>query len=130
MSQRFSLKFDEMREGSPVDIDQGQAAKGSDDDVLYPSFGHVRNLCFVWPDGRRLFLNYSYLVAAECNTMFSEIILTFTTHIVTAKGYNLKSLFFQVMGQYLRLLHCTDQRYNSLQPEGTPVVNEILVAPA
>lgn len=129
MSQRFNLKIDQMRQSNPAATDhqddQGNALLP--DSEHYPSYGNVRNLCFVWPDGRKLFLNYSYLIATECNTLYSEVILTFSTHIVTLKGFNLQTMFFELMEQRLRLIACIEERYLSLQPEGAAVVSEIVV---
>ena len=129
MSQRFNVKMDQMRQASPVlaAADQdGQAAQHTGG-VYYPSFGSNRNLCFIWPDGCKLFLNYAYLIAADCNTADSEITLTFSTHIVTIKGYNFQMLFFDLMEQKLRLIICIEERYLALQPEGASVVTEITV---
>lgn len=130
MSQRFNVKMDQMRQASPVmaAADQdGQAAQHSGG-AFYPSSSAIRNLCFIWPDGRKLCLNYAYLIAAECNTADSEVILTFSTHIVTIKGYNFQMLFFDLMEQRLRLITCIEERYLALQPEGVAVVTEITVA--
>lgn len=132
MSQRFNLKIDQMRQSSPAATDhqddQGNALLS--DSEHYFSYGNVRNLCFAWPDGRKLFFNYSYLIAAECNTLFSEIVLTFSTHIVTLKGFNLQTMFFDLMDQRLRLITCIEERYLALQSEGAAVVSEINVKQA
>lgn len=132
MSQRFNLKVDQMRQNSAVATDyqdeQGQSL--STDKEHYPSYGNVRNLCFIWPNGRMLFLNYSYLIAAESNTVFSEMNLIFSTHIVTLKGFNLQMMFFDLMDQRLRLITCIEERYLSLQPEGAAVICEIFVKDA
>lgn len=129
MSQRFNLNFDEMRRKNAEPIeDQDRTLTGTNQGEHYPSYGNVRNICFVWPEGKKLFLNYSYLISGACDTQFGEVVLTFSTHIITIKGYNLQTLFFEIMDQHIRLLLCIEERYNSLQPDGEPVVNNIVVA--
>lgn len=79
----------------------------------YERPGSGRNLCFVQPDGKRQFLNYAYLVTGEYDLEASEITLTYTTHIVTLKGYNLEEMFENIMIQIVKTIKSTDPRYTN-----------------
>lgn len=127
MSQRFSLKMDEMRQGNPAATDDIPEAGPRDDDLYYPSYGNVRNICFCWPDGRRMFLNYAYLISGDYEAQENRITLVFSTHSVMLQGINLQTVFFKLMSQHIRLLQCVDSRYNAIEPERA-VVNSIEVA--
>ncbi len=47
-----------------------------DETENYATPSQVRNLCFVQPDGKRLFLNYAYLVSGEYSPETNTIVLT------------------------------------------------------
>jgi len=126
MSQSFKFRYDEMRENNPASPNSPKNER-IEDDLLYPSGGGIRNVCFVFLDGKRLFLNYAYLVSGEYNPDESMILLAFTTHTVLLKGFRLENLFEQFMQQLNRVVACIDERYNHLQGETSPVVNHIKV---
>lgn len=89
-----------------------------DEPVNYPTTGDVRNLCFVQPDGKRQFLNYAYLISGEYDPEASEITLTYTTHIVTVKGYDLNEIYEALMGQVVKKIVAVDERYRSTRESG------------
>jgi hypothetical protein len=93
----------------------------------YPTPSHTRNVCFVWPDGARLFLNYSYLVAGHYLPDDNCIYLTFTTHKIGIKGLRLEGLYLELMDQSPRIITCTDERYKALADKDAPVVSEMTV---
>ncbi len=127
MSQDFRSRYSEMRANDPTSpIDQASAANATEID-RYAGYSNTRNIAFIWPDGRRLFLNYSYLVSGEYSPDTSTILLVFTTHQVMLTGIRLIELFDDLMGQLPRMIVCVDARYNILSNTG-PVVNEIKVA--
>lgn len=108
MSQNFKLKFDELREGKPTE--KGEAVENSYETFDTP--GHVRNLCFVWPDGRKKFLNYAYLVSGEYSPDDGSITLIFTTDTVVVKGSGLDELFEELVSHRPMKVIYTDARYN------------------
>lgn len=116
------MKFDEWRENDPT-VSKGEDNAG----VSYPAPSQARNLGFAWPDGRKMFLNYSYLVAGECAAGNGEMVLTFTTHFATIQGFRLDILFAELMEHRPKMITCIEERYNNLQEEGHPVINEIVV---
>lgn len=126
MSQRFKLKMDEMQQGNPGATGYEPEAMPRDDDLYYPTYGNVRNICFVWPDGKKMFLNYAYLITGEYAADDNRIMLVFSSHTVGITGINLQPVFYKIMSQYLRLLQCVDERYNAIEP-GRAVVNSIEV---
>ncbi len=126
MSQGFKLKFDQMRESNPAKQDAGTGSPSKAYDEFYPEAGNTRNLCFVWRDGRRTFINYSYLISAEYLPDESCIVLTFTSQTLVLKGVNLEPLFYELMHQSVRQITCTDERYNVVSEEGRFAVNEIV----
>jgi hypothetical protein len=127
MSQSFKFRYEEMRENNPGESNSN-GSQDSESEMLYPSGGNVRNVCFVLLDGSRVFLNYAYLVSGEYNPEENTITLAFTTHSVTLKGIRLETLFEQFMHQLNKVVACVDERYNSIQGETLPVVNHIAIA--
>ncbi|WP_118973789.1 hypothetical protein [Taibaiella koreensis] len=127
MTQRFTLKVDEMRQNEPTAAGYEPEAGPRDDDIYYPSYGNVRHICFGWPDGRKLFLNYAYLISGEYIAEEDKVTLLFTTHGATLTGINLSAVFNKIMGQQVRLLQCVDSRYNAIEPD-RPIVNSIDVS--
>lgn len=134
MNQGSRLRYDQLRESDPTSVtkfeespEASEEAKGRLD--AYGRPGHVRNLCFAWPDGKKLFLNYAYLVSCdyEANSEANLIRLGFTSHTVTLKGYRLEELYFAVMEQLPRIIEAEDARYADAC-KGKAVVTEILVA--
>jgi len=122
MSQDFNLNLDGMFD---QDLPPEQGGHGKQlSHYIEPS--HQRNLCFEWPEGRKLFLGYSYLISGEFNPDESTIKLEFTHTIVLLKGMQLEDLFFLLLGQSVRLIKCVDERYNIIK-ENEYVVNEIIV---
>lgn len=128
MSQSFKLRFDEMRENSPAKNEK----PSEQDDVkgLYHASGYGRNLCLVWPDGRRFFLNYAYLISGEYNPgdPLNEIILTFSSHIAILKGYNLQPLYMELLDHLPRVVEAVETRYVSGDELNESTVIEITTA--
>lgn len=126
MSQGFKLRFDQMRESNPTGDDNSPGTVEAD---YYQQTGYVRNLCFVWPDGRRMFFNYAYLVAAEFDPGHETNIikLSFSSHTLFAKGYSLEGLFMALLDHLPRLIRATDPRYVLDEDKTNAVVTEIQV---
>lgn len=93
----------------------------------YPTAGNVRNVCFVMPDGKMIFLNYAYLVAGEYNSEDSTITLSFTSHMVSLRGYNLESIYVDLMFQLCKQVNYIDERYETIEGKGHAIVTNILV---
>lgn len=129
MSQGFRLKYDQIRENDKPRQEAEQSVSRAFDEV-YPDEGHARSVCFVWPDGKRMFLQYSYLVSGEYLPDVSTITLTFTTHIIVLKGVNLEGLFYDLMNQIIRQITCVDERYNLVGDDEKFVVNKIVATTA
>jgi len=126
MSQSFKLKFDQMRNSNPTK--PGAETSGAEKvyDEFYPDSGNSRNLCFVWADGRRTFINYSYLISAELIPEENCIVLVFTSQTLVLKGVNLEPLFYELMHQSIKQITCTDERYNVVNEDGRFAVNDIV----
>lgn len=124
MSQSFKFKFDQMREGDPTHNSGADDGTDAQSEAYYGQ-GNTRNLCFAWLDGRRVFLNYAYLVSCDYLPDENTITLTWTTHTVTIKGFSLHILFDELMLHLPRQIVCTDPRYNATAEKGKPIVNEI-----
>jgi hypothetical protein len=79
----------------------------------------------VWPDGKRFFLNYSYLIAGEFipEGETNQIRLYFTTYHVSLKGYGLEALFMALLQQWPAQLISIEPRYvvSEEAPDGTIV---------
>lgn len=126
MSHGFKLRFDEMKEGDPTN---SETSKQDENEFFYQSSGHARNICFVWSNEKRLFLNYAYLVAGEFNPNEEKniITLTFSSHIVSLSGYNLESLYNSLLDHLPRFIVVTDARYALNLDNKEVIVIEITV---
>ncbi len=126
MSQDFKFKFDRMRENDPTGStdENGGVQSGTD---KYETVGHSRNIGFVLLDGRRVFLNYSYLVSAEYSPVANSITLDFTTHTVVLNGIMLQQLYHELMGHIPRVISCVEARYNNVLERDQYAVNEITI---
>lgn len=121
MSDEFKFRFDRMRENNP----QGQEQPPMQEN--YNGTRQARNVCFILLDGKRIFLNYAYLVAGKFIPEDNKIILSFTTHIITLTGIQLEKLYDEFMDHKPRTIIATDKRYNVAAETNIPVVNEINV---
>lgn len=90
-------------------------------------YNGVRNVCFVLPDGKHIFLNYSYLVAGEFFPEESKVVLHFTTHVISLKGQNLETLFFDLMQHSPKLIEVSNDRYSSISHVAMSLVTNISV---
>ncbi len=91
----------------------------------------VRNLCFAWPDGRKAFFNYAYLVATEFEPSDEKnlIQLRFSSYNVVLHGYRLEALFMALLNHRPRIITATDLRYMLAADSNTPVVVNIRIEP-
>jgi hypothetical protein len=119
----FKSKFDQMRENSTAK----PASDANTGMNHYPDEGHGRNLCFGWPDGKHIFLNYAYLVSGEFMPESETIKLFFTTHEATMQGAKLEGLFFEIMEQKIKVIDCIDERYEAVSNEAEPRVYTITI---
>ena len=125
MSQGFKLKYDKMRENDPTHQKPSSEEGAKAYDQFYPDESHARNISFVWADGKRVFLSYSYLVSGEYKPEDCTLTLTFTTQAFVLKGVNLENLFYEVMNHAVRQVICVDERYNLIGEDEKFVVNRI-----
>lgn len=126
MNQGFKLRFDQLRENDPTGTDD---VSGSLLIENYPAPGDTRNVCLVWPDGRRAFLNYAYLVVGEFepNDERNVIRLGFSSHNVTLQGYSLESLFMALLDHLPRIIIAIDPRYVLDEDKQKSVIIEIVL---
>lgn len=130
MNREFKLRYDQMREGDPSKTEETLPTDTGNG--LSHAPGHGRNLCFVWPDGKRIFLNYAYLLAGEFDVgnERNEIKLSFSSHTAILRGYGLESLFMALLDHLPRIIIAIDERYVSQDDtsDSQPtIVLEILV---
>lgn len=98
-----------------------------DETENYASPSQVRNLCFVQPDGNRLFLNYAYLVSGEYSPEANTIKLVYTTHEITLKGRNLEDLFESLMRHVPKQIRALEERYSVIFDKNKITVQEIKI---
>lgn len=120
MNQDFKLRYDQLKENDPT---------GENSDALqnqnFETPGHVRNLCFVWPDGRMKFMNYAYLISVELFPDESSIVMIYTSNKVTIKGIKLHELFVQLFSHLPKGIEIVATRYTKLH-SGT-IVSDIVM---
>ena len=127
MSLDFKLHYDRLREGDPTKpADENDAHAES---AFYDSPNNARNLCFIWPDGKRQFISYAYLVGGELNPSTNGNVLTlnFTAYIVTLKGYGLEALFTALLDHLPRQIIQVEERYTQVNGTENTLVTTIVV---
>ncbi len=125
MSQDFRSRYGEMRANDPTGPDQDRQDQVVSEN--YPSYSNTRNVIFKRPDGRRFFLNYSYLVFCEEVETGTCVVLVFTTHTVRLNGLRLSGLLDELASHMPKLISATDARYNVTSSDAEPVVNDIVL---
>ena len=127
MSQEFKLRFDQMRESNLSKTDETFVSDGKNG--LYHGSSHARNLCLVWPDGRRYFLNYSYLIGAELivGEDMNQINLNFSSHTAILQGYSLEPLFMELLDHLPKLLSAVYPRYAQNRGHNNSIVVSMVV---
>ena len=126
MSLDFKLHYDRLREGDPTKPDTAATNEAS---AFYEESSHARNLCLVWPDGKRQFLNYAYLVSGTFmpGDEMNEIKLYFSAYTVTLKGYRLESLFIALLDHLPRQVVQIEARYEVRNVEETVIISMLVV---
>ncbi len=127
MSNSFKFKYDDLRSNDPTKKETALGLGDGASKTISYDHANARNVCFVWSDGKRFFLNYSYLVAGEYLPDENTISLIWTTHIVKLKGYRLEMLFDELMQHLPKYVVCVDLRYNQISENKSYSVNEIAV---
>lgn len=127
MSQGFNLRFDKMRENNPANPESIKPEASLSD--KYDTPGYPRNVCFIWPDGKREFFNYAYLITAkfEPGNTKNEIALAFSGYTITLSGYGLESLFMDFLDHIPKIITAIDKRYASGINSSTATIIEITV---
>ena len=116
----YKLRYEQLRESDPT-AKENSAETGSEElKPYYDQPGHMRNVCFGWPDGRRVFISYAYLISGELtiNGEMNQIVLMFTSETVTIKGYNLTALHEALMEQ--RALYIIEEECRYLETQSKP----------
>ncbi|WP_345948864.1 hypothetical protein ABDD95_18630 [Mucilaginibacter sp. PAMB04274] len=119
MNRDFDLGFDKF------DKSEQKSAGSTDQADEYKVQSSVRNVCFVWPDGRMKFLNYAYLVSSDYLPENGLVRLTFTSATIELKGVKLQTLFDKLLFHLPIRIISQDERYNQLSGDAY-CVNEIL----
>jgi len=108
-----SLSGKEETPGPPTPVEAELPAVDEGENLLYPTPGTGRTLGIVWPEGKKRFFNYAYLISGEWSieVEYNQIILNFSSHKVTIKGYQLEGLYEILLLHQVRLLEVKDKRY-------------------
>lgn len=129
MNQKYKDKYEELRNN---DIGEKQSNDASDqkEEETYATPGNVRNIGFVWEGGRKMFLNYAYLVSVEIETNdeIDTMSLTFTTNKVKIKGHKLENLYNQIFTQKLRIIVQISDRYTETLENSNPIIREVIIS--
>ena len=125
--QHFRANFDQPTKDELV-IDS-QRADTADGLQTHEDESQVRNVCFVWEDGRKAFFNYAYLVAGDLSVQdgINALVLSFGSYTVLLKGYNLASLFDALLEHSPKIITAINPRYLTQQESQNCTVVEIIV---
>jgi hypothetical protein len=115
----FEKEDDRTVKSNAVNDSTEESGNGEYVDGDYPL-----NVCFVWPDGKRRFAEYSRLSSGEINSDHEMIRLHFGSDTVELTGLALLPLFDSFMDHKRKFVYCDDARYNDLN-DTESTVNEI-----
>lgn len=89
----------------------------------------VRNVCFVWENGRKAFFNYAYLLSVDLvlEETLNVMLLYFSGQIVTLKGYHLGLLFDLLLNHIPKTITASNPRYVIDGQTSAALVTEIAV---
>ena len=113
MSQDYKNFYQQMKDNAAETSNESEA-KATDH---YPTPSNTRNIIFEWADGRKLFLNYAFLISGELSKENDRMILTFTNCTINVDGIKLQVLFEQLNSQLVRVIKETNSRYTQLESE-------------
>lgn len=131
-ARNYKKTYERMRENiaskssTPPEEEEGigEEVKGE----YYVRAGQTRNIVFQWLNGKKLFLNYSYLVSVEYSAEETEVnVLTlgFTSHTVRLEGYRLEDLFDKLVMHLPAIIVQQDERYAATSDEKEPIITNI-----
>jgi hypothetical protein len=113
MSQDYKNFYQQMKDNAAETSNENEA-KGADH---YPAPSNTRNIIFEWVDGRKLFLNYAFLISCELSKDNDRLILSFTNCTINIDGVKLQLLFEQLISQMVRVIKETNSRYAQLESD-------------
>lgn len=121
--------FDSLMNGGLRDVSQEHSISTQQGNIeKYRKASRVRNICFVQPNGRSLFLNYSYMISGEFLPDESAVNMVFTTHDIVLRGFNLKDFFENLMMHLPRKIVAINPRYSSMTDKEGPIIAEIIIS--
>lgn len=93
----------------------------------YDENAPIYNICFALPDASQAFFSYASMVSAICLPEGDHILLTFTMHKVTIKGYNLKALFKYLYARKVYIVMVDDDHRTVSEESTKAIVTDIKV---
>ena len=118
---------DQEFEANFKDVQGGHQEKAEVLKPFYDQPGHMRDVCFVWPNGRRLALSYVDLISNEL-TEDGELMIEFSHMTVFIIGHNLAIIHQALMAQKIQyLLQQETQNYCPILAENGPVISKIII---
>ncbi len=103
MSLDFKLHYDRLREGDPT---KPETAAVNEQGTFYEGPSHTRNLCLIWTDGKRQFLNYAYLIGEEFDPIDELSIVKLNFYILLqSKDIACKNFLCLYLTNYLGKLY-------------------------
>jgi hypothetical protein len=124
MSQNFKLRSDEIQEN---DVGKDFRNPEVSQHRIYDDEGHIRNISFILPEGKRIFLNYAYLISGECSSDDETLTLRFTSGSVVLQGFRLSKFYNEIFLQKTLEVGIIDKRYNATISNLSPIINSIKV---
>ena len=113
MSQDYKNFYQQMKDNAAETSNENED-KATDH---YPAPSNTRNIIFEWSDGRKLFLNYAFLISCELSKDNDRLILSFTNCTINIDGVKLQLLFEQLISQMVRVIKETNSRYAQLESD-------------
>jgi hypothetical protein len=125
MNRDFLSNFERLKKPIEPDSASQEKAKNEAENEFHDG-DYIRNVCFVWPEGKQRFFNYIHLDSGEITEDHDTIKLIFGSDTVELVGLRLLPLFTAFLAHKPKYVYCDDARYNELDSDGA-IVNEINV---
>jgi len=121
----FDSSFKKKQEHKPEPFEPDESK-----DVEYSGHEYIRNLYLVWPEGKRVFFAYNRLDSGYINEDQTSLRLMFGSDIVELTGIKLLPLLNSISTHKRKYVYCDDARYNHLNDDDEPIVNDIVISQA
>jgi hypothetical protein len=127
MNRDFLSNFEPENKKAQTETTEETTIPINENDDEFTHHDYIRNISFIWPDGKWHFMNYSRLDSGSIDAEQTLIRLSFGSETIELIGVRLLPLLKSLIAQRKKYIYCDDERYNQLHDDDAVVNNVILI---